>query len=385
MEKDNYKVMVVFGTRPEAIKMAPVVQAMKKQDNIKCLVVVTAQHREMLDQVLSLFKIVPDYDLNLMIHGQSLAGLTSKILEGMDWILAESKPDLVLVQGDTTTAFAAALVAYYHKIPIGHVEAGLRTGQKYFPWPEEINRKLAGSLADLHFAPTKVSRDNLLREGINAENVFITGNTVIDALKATVRDDYEFKDESLKEILNTNKDKRLIMMTTHRRENWGDPMAQIYEALKTILQDFPDTYVIFPVHKNPTVREVVNKILGDHPRVFLIEPMDYESFINLMSKTYLILSDSGGIQEEAPSLGKPVLVVRDTTERPEAVAAGTVNIVGTSYDKVVEGIKLLLIDHSIYKKMCQAKNPYGDGFASERIAKIIVENLNNGLINKIYE
>lgn len=375
MSKDKYKVMVVFGTRPEAIKMAPVVQAIQKEDTIKCLVAVTAQHREMLDQVLSLFKIIPDYDLDLMIHGQNLAGLTSKVLEGLDRILAESKPDLVLIQGDTTTAFTAALVAYYHKIPIGHIEAGLRTGQKYFPWPEEMNRRLAGSLADLHFAPTQVSKDNLLQEGVFAEDVFITGNTVIDALKATVRVDYEFEDEELNEIIATNNNKRLIMMTTHRRENWGEPMTQIYEALKTILEDFSDTYVIFPVHKNPTVREVVNKVLDNHPRVYLVEPMDYESFINLMFKSYLILSDSGGIQEEAPSLGKPVLVVRDTTERPEAVAAGTVRVVGTSYDKVLDGIRVLLSDDSIYRKMSQANNPYGDGFASERIAKIVVENL----------
>ncbi len=377
MIKENYKVMVVFGTRPEAIKMAPVVQALKKQDAIECYVVVTAQHREMLDQVLSLFKIIPDYDLNLMIHGQTLAGLTSKIIEGMERIFTESKPDLVLVQGDTTTAFATALVAYYHKISVGHVEAGLRTGQKYFPWPEEINRKLAGCLADLHFAPTEVSRDNLLQEGILADKVFITGNTVIDALKATVRDDYEFEDKELKGIFNTNKDKRLIMMTTHRRENWGEPMTQIYEALKTILEEFSDTYVVFPVHKNPTVREVVNNILGNHPRVYLVEPMDYESFINLMSKSYLILSDSGGIQEEAPSLGKPVLVVRDNTERPEAVAAGTVKIVGTSYEKVHDEIKLLLSDDSVYTKMSQANNPYGDGLASKRITEIIVKYFKN--------
>ncbi|KUO62030.1 MAG: UDP-N-acetyl glucosamine 2-epimerase [Gracilibacter sp. BRH_c7a] len=377
VKKDSYKVMAVFGTRPEAIKMAPVVRAMKKQDCIECLVVVTAQHREMLDQVLNLFKIIPDFDLDLMTHGQSLSGLTSKILEGMDQILSESKPDLILVQGDTTTAFAAALAAYYHKIPIGHVEAGLRTGEKYFPWPEEINRKLAGCLADFHFAPTKVSRDNLLREGIRADKIFITGNTVIDALKSTVRDNYEFKDEKLKDILHINKEKRLIMMTTHRRENLGEPMTQIYEALKTILQEFPDTYVIFPVHKNPTVREVVDKVLGNHPRVYLIEPMDYEAFINLMSKTYLILSDSGGIQEEAPSLGKPVLVVRDTTERPEAVDAGTVDVVGTSYEKVLHGIKILMSDSIIYNKMSQAANPYGDGFASQRIAEIVVENLHN--------
>lgn len=369
--------MVVFGTRPEAIKMAPVVQALKKQDTIECYVAVTAQHREMLDQVLSLFKIIPDYDLNLMVHGQTLAGLTSKIIEGMERILTENKPDLVLVQGDTTTAFATALVAYYHKISVGHVEAGLRTGQKYFPWPEEINRKLAGCLADLHFAPTEVSRDNLLQEGILVDKVFITGNTVIDALKATVKDDYDFEDKELKGIFNTNKDKRLIMMTTHRRENWGEPMAQIYEALKTILEEFTDTYVVFPVHKNPTVREVVNNILGNHPRVYLVEPMDYESFINLMSKTYLILSDSGGIQEEAPSLGKPVLVVRDTTERPEAVVAGTVKIVGTSYEKVHDEIKLLLSNDSVYTKMSQANNPYGDGLASKRIAEIIVKYLHN--------
>ena len=376
MKKNRYKVMIVFGTRPEAIKMAPVVQAIKRQDCIECVVVVTAQHREMLDQVLNLFEIIPDYDLDLMRHGQTLAELTSNILEGMDRILCEARPNIVLVQGDTTTTFAAALAAYYHRVPIGHVEAGLRTGEKYCPWPEEMNRKLSGSLADLHFAPTEVSRDNLLREGVSKDKIFITGNTVIDALIATAKDDYKFKNQELNRILDENRDKRLILMTTHRRENWGEPMTQIYKALKKTLDDFADTYVIFPVHKNPTVRKVVSEILENHPRVYLIEPMDYEPFINLMAQTYLILSDSGGIQEEAPSLGIPVLVVRDTTERPEAVVAGTVNIVGTNYEKVLEGIRRLLSDQDTYLKMSQACNPYGDGCAGARIAEIVVESLN---------
>lgn len=375
MKKHRYKVMIVFGTRPEAIKMAPVVQEIKKHDEIECLVVVTAQHREMLDQVLNLFEIIPDYDLNLMKHGQTLSELTSNILQGLDSILDKTQPDLVLVQGDTSTTFVAALAAYYHKIPIGHVEAGLRTGEKYFPWPEEMNRKLSTSLADLHFAPTELSRDNLLREGISDDKIFVTGNTVIDALIATVKDGYEFQNEELNRILHANRDKRLIMVTTHRRENWGEPMAQIYKALRTVLQEFPDTYVIFPMHKNPTIRKVVNEVLENHERVYLVEPMDYQPFINLMSRTYLILSDSGGIQEEAPSLGKPVLVVRDTTERPEAVAAGTVNIVGTSYEKVLAGIRLLLSDKIAYLRMCQASNPYGDGSAAIKIAKIVVERL----------
>lgn len=377
VEQRRYKVMTVFGTRPEAIKMAPVVKALEKQESIVPRVVVTAQHREMLDQVVRLFGIEPDYDLDLMKHGQTLASLTAGVMEGMDRILTEEKPDMIIVQGDTTTTFVSALAAFYHKIPVGHVEAGLRTGEKYSPWPEEINRKLTGGLADLHFAPTAMSRDNLLREAIDPDRVFVTGNTVIDALIATVRQDYCFADPELNRILNVNRDKRLILMTTHRRENWGEPMRQIYLALEKVLSQNPDTYVIFPVHKNPTVRKVVTEILGNNERVYLVEPMDYEPFVNLLAKSYLILTDSGGIQEEAPSLGKPVLCVRDTTERPEAVAAGTVLLVGTYYNSIFENLTRLLSDYDVYQKMSQAANPYGDGSASSKIAEIVVNYLSN--------
>lgn len=375
MEHTKLKVMTVFGTRPEAIKMAPVVKALENKEIIDSCVVLTAQHREMLDQVVKLFHITPDYDLDLMKHGQTLASLTTGVLTGMDEILDKEKPDLILVQGDTTTTFTSALAAFYHKIPIGHIEAGLRTGQKYSPWPEEINRKLTSGLADLHFAPTSVSRDNLLREGVDAKNIFVTGNTVIDALLATVKKEYQFADKDLTCILQGNKDKRLILMTTHRRENWGEPMRQIYQALDAVLKEFPDVYVIFPMHKNPTVRQVVTEVLGGNDRVHLIEPLDYEPFVNLMAKAYLILSDSGGIQEEAPSLGKPVLVVRDTTERPEAVDAGTVLLVGTNYKEVAESMKRLLTDQAAYDTMSKAANPYGDGKASQRITEMIVERL----------
>lgn len=383
LKQRNYKVMTVFGTRPEAIKMAPVVKALEKRDDVDSLVVVTAQHREMLDQVVKLFDIVPDYDLDLMKHGQTLATLTTGVLTGIDEILIKEKPNLILVQGDTTTTFASALTAFYHKIPIGHIEAGLRTGQKYSPWPEEINRKLTSGLADLHFAPTEVSRSNLLREGIDPENIFVTGNTVIDALLSTVKPEYQFADIDLNRILEANKDKRMILMTTHRRENWGEPMRQIYQALETVLREFPDTYVIFPMHKNPTVRKVVTEVLGGNEKVHLIEPLDYEPFVNLMAKAYLILSDSGGIQEEAPSLGKPVLVVRDTTERPEAVDSGTVLLVGTQYNKVVESIQQLLTDQDAYEKMSQATNPYGDGRSSARITQIIIEKFSDQKIFSI--
>ncbi len=371
------KVMTVFGTRPEAIKMAPVVKALEKQERVDCRIVVTAQHREMLDQVLNLFGITPHYDLNLMSHGQSLTGLTTGVMEGMDKILSQEKPEMVLVQGDTTTTFISALTAFYHKIPIAHVEAGLRTGEKYSPWPEEINRKLTGGLADLHFAPTEVARGNLLREGLNPKNIYVTGNTVIDALLATVKKDYSFRDQELENILNKNKDKRLILMTTHRRENWGEPLRHIYQALAKVLSQYPDTYVIFPMHKNPTVRKIVAEILSDNSRVHLVEPLDYEPFVNLLAKSYLILTDSGGIQEEAPSLGKPVLCVRDTTERPEAVEAGTVLLVGTNYEGVFTNLQKLLADREAYERMSKAANPYGDGFASERIKKIVVKYLSN--------
>jgi len=377
VEQSRFKVMTVFGTRPEAIKMAPVVKALEKQERLVSRVVVTAQHREMLDQVVNLFQIKPDYDLDLMKHGQTLASLTAGVMEGMDRILSEEKPDLIIVQGDTTTTFVSALAAFYHKIPVGHVEAGLRTGEKYSPWPEEINRKLTGGLADLHFAPTGMSRDNLLREGIEPSRIFVTGNTVIDALIATVQQDYSFADQEINRILNANRDRRLILMTTHRRENWGEPMRQIYLALETVLRQNSDTYVIFPVHKNPTVRKVVAEILGNNERVHLVEPMDYEPFVNLLAKSYLILTDSGGIQEEAPSLGKPVLCVRDTTERPEAVAAGTVLLVGTNYNSVLENLTRLLSDRDAYQKMSQAANPYGDGSASRKIAEIVVNYLSN--------
>lgn len=378
MQKNRFRVMTVFGTRPEAIKMAPVVKALQQCADVECLVVVTAQHREMLDQVLKLFAIQPHYDLDLMKHGQTLASLTIGVIAGIDEIVTKEKPDMIVVQGDTTTTYAAALAAFYHQIPVAHVEAGLRTGQKYSPWPEEINRRLTGVLADLHFAPTSVARDNLRREGFPEDRIYITGNTVIDALLATVKPNYAFDDRELSAILEHNRGKRLILMTTHRRENWGEPMRQIYQALSAILSEYSDTYAIFPMHRNPMVRNVVSEILGNHDRVHLVEPLDYEPFVNLMSRAHLLITDSGGIQEEAPSLGKPVLVVRDTTERPEAVDAGTVRLVGTHYQSVLDNLKTLLTDQDEYDKMAHAANPYGDGHSSRKIAEIVVNYLNTG-------
>lgn len=375
--EEQYKVMVVFGTRPEAIKMAPVVKALKNS-KVECLVAVTAQHREMLDQVLKLFQIEPDYDLNLMQTGQTLTDISTRALNGLAEVFREAKPNLVLVHGDTTTTFIAALAAFYEHIPVGHVEAGLRTGNKYSPFPEEMNRKLAGALADLHFAPTETAKKNLLREGVVEEKIFVTGNTVIDALLDTVRSEYTFSDPELHRILKEDA-RRMILVTTHRRENLGEPMRQIYRGLAEVLDKFPDTTIVFPVHKNPNVRQVVNEVLGHNPRVHLIEPMDYEPFVNLMAKASIILTDSGGIQEEAPSLGIPVLVVRDTTERPEAVEAGTVSLVGTSYERIVAELSHLLSDGEAYHKMAHSVNPYGDGQASRRIAKITEEFLGKGL------
>lgn len=363
--------MVVFGTRPEAIKMAPVILALNKRDKIQCRVTVTAQHREMLDQVMQLFQIKPDFDLNIMRPGQTLIEVTTRALTGLNEVFQQDCPEMVLVHGDTTTTFAASLAAFYSKIPVGHVEAGLRTGNKYSPFPEEMNRKLTGSLTDFHFAPTPVARDNLLNEGIQSDHIFVTGNTVIDALLSTVKQEYIFADEEIRMILEKEKGRRLIMVTTHRRENLGEPMRQIYRALADILVLYPDTYIIFPVHKNPKVREVVAEVLGTNSRVHLIEPLDYEPFVNLMAKAYLILTDSGGIQEEAPSLGKPVLVVRDTTERPEAVTAGTVSLVGTAYSKVFAELDWLLKDKRAYQAMAMSINPYGEGRAAEKIAVII--------------
>lgn len=354
--------------------MAPVIRALRQKGSILCQVTVTAQHREMLDQVLELFKIVPDFDLNLMKHGQTLTDITSRALCGLREVFQRELPDLVLVHGDTTTTFVAALAAFYAQIRVGHVEAGLRTGNKYSPFPEEMNRKLASVLTDLHFAPTETAQRNLLLEGVEPKKIFVTGNTVIDALLATVKPEYSFSDPHIQTIIQQGGAARLILVTTHRRENLGEPMRQIYQALQSTLVLFPDTYVIFPVHKNPEVRKVVTEVLGSHPRVKLIEPMDYEPFVNLMARSHLILTDSGGIQEEAPSLGIPVLVVRDTTERPEAVEAGTVSLVGTEYDSVFKELERLLSDQSAYEKMAMASNPYGDGCASDRIAEIILRN-----------
>lgn len=355
--------------------MAPVIRALRQKGSILCQVTVTAQHREMLDQVLKLFKIVPDFDLNLMQQGQTLTDITTRALCELGEVFQRELPDLVLVHGDTTTTFVAALAAFYAQIPVGHVEAGLRTGNKYSPFPEEMNRKLASVLTDLHFAPTETAKRNLLLEGVEPEKIFVTGNTVIDALLATLKPEYSFPDHHIQTILKQGGASRLILVTTHRRENLGEPMRQIYQALRSTLELFPDTYVIFPVHKNPEVRKVVTEVLGSHPRVNLVEPMDYEPFVNLMARSHLILTDSGGIQEEAPSLGVPVLVVRDTTERPEAVGAGTVSLVGTEYDSVFMELKRLLSDQSAYQKMAMASNPYGDGCAAERIAEIISGNL----------
>lgn len=368
------KLMTVFGTRPEAIKMCPLVLEMQKYpDFIEPIVAVTAQHREMLDQVLQLFAIKPDYDLNIMTAGQTLYDVTGRALAGLKDVLAEAQPDMVLVHGDTTTTFVGALASFYAHIPVGHVEAGLRTGNKFSPYPEEMNRKLTGAIADIHFAPTSTSKNNLLKENIDPAAIVVTGNTVIDALQTTVKADYRFTDSGLQKALAGGK--RLILVTTHRRENLGEPMRHVYQALRKVLENHPDVEAIFPVHKNPKVREIVDEELGKLAQVHLIEPLDYEPFANLMAKVDIVLTDSGGIQEEAPALGKPVLVLRDTTERPEAVDAGTVKLVGTAYDDVLRETSLLLDDSKYYQSMAEAANPYGDGRACERIIrKILHEN-----------
>lgn len=365
------KVMTVFGTRPEAIKMAPVVLELKKHSGeIEPLVTVTAQHRDMLDQVLGLFSIRPDYDLDIMAAGQTLFDITSKALNGLNTVFGEAKPDIVLVHGDTTTTFAGALAAYYHQIPVGHVEAGLRTGDKFSPFPEEMNRKLTGSMADLHFAPTASSEQNLLREGVSAKSVFVTGNTVIDALHMAVKEEFSFENEVLRGL--DYQGKRILLVTTHRRENLGEPMRHVYRAMKRLLAEFSDVEIVFPVHKNPRVREVAEEEFSGAARVHLIDPLDYAPFANLMHRAHLILTDSGGVQEEAPALGKPVLVLRDTTERPEAVAAGTVRLVGTAEEKVFSAARELLADAQAYRQMSEACNPYGDGQAARRIVQSVL-------------
>lgn len=363
------KVMTIFGTRPEAIKMAPVVKALEAADDMESIVTVTAQHREMLDQVLHLFSITPDYDLNIMSQGQTLYDVTCKALLGLQGVLKEAKPDVVLVHGDTTTTFVGALAAFYEGIPVGHVEAGLRTGNIYSPFPEEMNRKLTGAIGTYHFAPTSTSESNLLKENINPAHLYVTGNTVIDALQTTVQTDYTFKEELLNQIDYIKN--KVILVTTHRRENLGDPMRNVYEAIRDIINEQEDVEVIFPMHRNPKVRNIVQDVLGHMDRVHLIEPLEYEPFANLMARTYLIMTDSGGIQEEAPSLGKPVLVLRDTTERPEAVEAGTVKLVGTDKESVYRTATELIVNKEAYLAMSNAVNPYGDGLASDRIVQAL--------------
>lgn len=363
------KIMCVFGTRPEAIKMAPVVKAIEQNENLQSLVAVTAQHREMLDQVLQLFHIEPDYDLNLMKQGQTLTDITSGVLRGLEEIFKKERPDLVLVHGDTTTTFAAALAAFYQQIPVGHVEAGLRSGNMYSPYPEEANRKLTGVMTTLHFSPTPEARQNLLRENIGDAAIFVTGNTVIDALLATAKQTYQFEDAALQQLLDSPGKK--VLITAHRRENQGTPMVHIFQAVRRLHETLPDIQFIFPIHKNPKVRELAAQILGDLERVHIIEPLDYEPFANVMARVDLILTDSGGVQEEAPALGKPVLVLRDTTERPEAVKAGTVALVGTDENLIYNTALQLLTDEAAYHKMANAVNPYGDGKASGRIMQAI--------------
>ncbi|MED4811360.1 non-hydrolyzing UDP-N-acetylglucosamine 2-epimerase [Bacillus atrophaeus] len=357
------KIMTVFGTRPEAIKMAPLVLELRNYQEIESYVTVTAQHRQMLDQVLEAFHIKPDYDLNIMKERQTLSEITSNALLKLDKLFNEIKPDIVLVHGDTTTTFAGSLAAFYHQITVGHVEAGLRTGNKYSPFPEELNRQLTGSIADLHFAPTEQAMQNLLRENKNPETIFVTGNTAIDALNTTVREGYSHS------VLDRLGEDKMILLTAHRRENLGQPMENMFKAISRIVEEFHDVQVVYPVHLNPAVREAAAKHFGDLDRVHLIEPLEVIDFHNFASKAHFILTDSGGVQEEAPSLGKPVLVLRDTTERPEGVKAGTLKLAGTDEETIYHLAKQLLTDSQEYERMSQASNPYGDGQASRRIAE----------------
>ena len=358
--------MVVFGTRPEAIKMCPLVNELKSRENIITKVCVTGQHRQMLDQVLEAFSVEPNYDLSIMKDKQTLFDITTNILNRIREVLETEKPDVVLVHGDTSTTFVTALACYYLQIPVGHVEAGLRTYNIYSPYPEEFNREAVGIISQYNFAPTEVSKDNLLREGKRPETIFVTGNTVIDALKTTVRDDYSNPE------LDWAADSRLILLTAHRRENLGEPMHSMFRAIRRIVDETPDVKVIYPIHMNPLVRKAADEELGNSDRIRLIEPLDVLDFHNFMSRSYLILTDSGGIQEEAPSLGKPVLVMRDTTERPEGIAAGTLKLVGTDEEVIYSEFKKLLTDKEEYEKMSKASNPYGDGFACKRIADVLV-------------
>ena len=364
----KWKVMTIFGTRPEAIKMAPLVLELEKHpEEIESIVTVTAQHRQMLDQVLTTFEIKPDYDLNIMKDRQTLIDVTTNALQGLDKVMKEAKPDIVLVHGDTATTFIASLAAFYNQIAIGHVEAGLRTWNKYSPYPEEMNRQLTGVMADLHFSPTEKSRQNLLDENKNDATIFVTGNTAIDALKTTVSEHYT---HPVLEAIGTD---RMILLTAHRRENLGEPMRNMFKAIKRLLAEHDDIQVVYPMHMNPVVRETANEILGDDPRIHLIEPLEVFDFHNFASQSYMILTDSGGIQEEAPSLGKPVIVLRDTTERPEGIEAGTLKLAGTEEETIYALSKELLVSQDAYDLMAKASNPYGDGHASERIVKALLK------------
>ncbi|MBZ2174929.1 UDP-N-acetylglucosamine 2-epimerase (non-hydrolyzing) [Schnuerera sp. xch1] len=365
------KVMTVFGTRPEGIKMAPIIKTMENTPDIDNTVCITAQHREMLDQVLNLFNIDPDVDLNIFKPGQTLTEITMRALQGLEDVIKKVKPDVLLVQGDTTTVLSGALAAFYQKVKIGHVEAGLRSGNIYSPYPEEANRKLTGILADFHFAPTKMNKNNLLQEGYPEDKIFITGNTVIDALQYAVKKGYNFKIPQLDDMDYENK--KVILITAHRRENIGKPMENIFSAVNKIVLKYNDVELVFPIHLNPKVREIAYKEFNGNDRVHIIEPLDYEPFTNLMARSHLVVTDSGGLQEEAPSLGKPVLVVREETERPEGIEAGTAKLVGTDYNNIYNTLDILISDHKEYAKIANAINPYGDGKASERIVDIILK------------
>ena len=366
------KIAIVFGTRPEAIKMAPIVKEAERR-GLNHVVIVTAQHREMLDQKLDVFHIKPKYDLNIMRRDQDLFHVTSSVVNHIKPVLVEEHPDVLLVQGDTTTTFVASLAAFYLKIPVGHVEAGLRTWNKYNPFPEEINRQLTTRLTDFHFAPTAWAKNNLLREGIGEEKIFVTGNTVIDALLMIVDPTYQFRDEPLRSIDYANR--KILLLTAHRRENFGEPMRGIFSACRYLVERFPETELIYPVHPNPNVQKVAKEVLAGVPRVHLISPMEYRPFVQLMNKSYLVLTDSGGVQEEAPTLGKPVLVLRTTTERPEAVEAGTAKLVGVDKDTIIREAQTLLTDPAAYKEMATKTNPYGDGKSAGRIVDILLSHL----------
>ena len=367
------KVMSIFGTRPEAIKMAPLVKELERRAETESIVCVTAQHRQMLDQVLDTFEIKPDYDLNIMKQGQTLSDITTAALLGLEGVIKEARPDLILVHGDTTTTFAGALAAFYQQVAIGHVEAGLRTDNKYSPYPEEMNRQMVDRLTDMFFAPTALSRENLLRENVPAEKIYVTGNTAIDAMATTVRGDYTHP-----ELDWISEKERLILLTAHRRENLGDPMRSIFRGVRRIVDEFPDVKVLYPIHLNPVVRQVAKEVFEGCERVRLIEPLEVFDFHNFQNRSFIILTDSGGIQEEAPSLGKPVLVLRDTTERPEGIEAGTLKLVGTDEETIYREARRLLTDEAEYRRMSRSSNPYGDGHASERIADAIIEKFRGG-------